>query len=85
MTSKKKIFLSNKYILDVFICPIDRALKSITTPGYSGAESASNDRVLLTPHISYCYIITGWFCYINHFSLIIFYHSVWLGFELFGF
>ena len=22
--------------------------------------------------------------YINHFSLIIFYHSVWLGFELFG-
>ena len=24
------------------------------------------------------------FFYINHFSLIIFYHSVWLGFELFG-
>ena len=23
------------------------------------------------------------FFYINHFSLIIFYHSVWLGFELF--
>ena len=23
-------------------------------------------------------------CYINHFLLIIFYHSVWLGFELFG-
>ena len=22
--------------------------------------------------------------YFNHFSLIIFYHSVWLGFELFG-
>ena len=33
------------------------------------------------PH---CYIITEWFFYINHFSLIIFYHSVWLGFELFG-
>ena len=30
------------------------------------------------------YIITEWFFYINHFSLIIFYHSVWLGFELFG-
>ena len=25
-----------------------------------------------------------WFFYINLFSLIIFYHSVWLGFELFG-
>ena len=24
------------------------------------------------------------FFYFNHFSLIIFYHSVWLGFELFG-
>ena len=24
------------------------------------------------------------FFYSNHFSLIIFYHSVWLGFELFG-
>ena len=24
-----------------------------------------------------------WYFYINHFSLIIFYHSVWLGFELF--
>ena len=31
-----------------------------------------------------CYIITEWFFYINHFSLIMFYHSVWLGFELFG-
>ena len=32
-----------------------------------------------------CYIIKEWFFfYINHFSLIIFYHSVWLGFELFG-
>ena len=32
-----------------------------------------------------CNIITEWFFfYINHFSLIIFYHSVWLGFELFG-
>ena len=26
----------------------------------------------------------GMIFYINHFSLIIFYHSVWLGFELFG-
>ena len=26
----------------------------------------------------------GFFFYINHLSLIIFYHSVWLGFELFG-
>ena len=33
---------------------------------------------------SKCYIITEWFFYINNFSLIIFYHSVWLGFELFG-
>ena len=24
------------------------------------------------------------FFYFNHFSLIIFYHSIWLGFELFG-
>ena len=31
-----------------------------------------------------CYIIKEWFFYFNHFSLIIFYHSVWLGFELFG-
>ena len=31
-----------------------------------------------------CYIIKEWFFYINHFSLIIFYHSVWSGFELFG-
>ena len=31
-----------------------------------------------------CYIIKEWSFYINHFSLIIFYHSVWLGFELFG-
>ena len=31
----------------------------------------------------YCYIIKEWFFYINHFSLIIFYLSVWLGFELF--
>ena len=30
------------------------------------------------------YIIKEWFFYINHFSLIIFYHSVWLVFELFG-
>ena len=31
------------------------------------------------------YIITEWFFLnINHFSLIIFYRSVWLGFELFG-
>ena len=28
-------------------------------------------------------IIKEWFFYINHFSLIIFYHLVWLGFELF--
>ena len=34
--------------------------------------------------LSKCYIITEWFFYINHFSLIIFYYSVWLGFELFG-
>ena len=26
----------------------------------------------------------GMIYYVNHFSLIIFYHSVWLGFELFG-
>ena len=34
-----------------------------------------------------CYIIKEWFLffYFNLFSLIIFYHSVWLGFELFGF
>ena len=32
----------------------------------------------------YCYIIKEWFFYFNHFSLIIFYHSIWLGFELFG-
>ena len=31
-----------------------------------------------------CYLITEWFFYVNHFSLIIFYHSVWLGFERFG-
>ena len=31
-----------------------------------------------------CYIIKELFFYINHFSLIIFYHSVWLGFEPFG-
>ena len=31
-----------------------------------------------------CYIIKEWFLYINHSSLIIFYHSVWLGFGLFG-
>ena len=31
----------------------------------------------------FCYIITEWFFYINHFSLIIFYQSVWLSFELF--
>ena len=31
-----------------------------------------------------CYIIKEWLFYFNHFSLIIFYHSVWLGFELFG-
>ena len=28
---------------------------------------------------SHCYIITEWFFYINHFSLIIFYHSVLVG------
>ena len=33
---------------------------------------------------STCYIITELFFYINHFLLIIFYHSVWLGFELSG-
>ena len=33
---------------------------------------------------SCCYIIRECFFYFNHFSLIIFYHSVWLGFELFG-
>ena len=32
-----------------------------------------------------CYIITERFFYINHFSLIIVYHSVWLGFELFDY
>ena len=31
-----------------------------------------------------CYIITEGFFYTNHFMLFIFYHSVWLGFELFG-
>ena len=31
-----------------------------------------------------CYIIKEWFFYFNNFSLIIFYHSVCLGFELFG-
>ena len=30
------------------------------------------------------YIIKEWFFYLNHFSLIIFYHSLWFGFELFG-
>ena len=30
-----------------------------------------------------CYIIKEWFFYFNHFSFI-FYHSVWLAFELFG-
>ena len=30
-----------------------------------------------------CYIIKEW-CFLKHFSLIIFWHSVWLGFELFG-
>ena len=30
-----------------------------------------------------CYIIKEFF-FINHFSIIILYHSVWLGFELFG-
>ena len=36
---------------------------------------------------SLCYIIKECFVffYFNHFSLIIFYNSVWLGFELFGF
>ena len=33
---------------------------------------------------SMCYIIKEWFFDFDHFSLIIFYHSVWLGFELFG-
>ena len=31
-----------------------------------------------------CYVIKEWFFYINHFSLIIFYHLVWWGFEPFG-
>ena len=34
--------------------------------------------------VSKCYIIKEWFFYCNHFSLIIFYLSVWFGFELFG-
>ena len=35
--------------------------------------------------ITYCYIITDWyFFYINHFSLIIFYLSLWLDLELFS-
>ena len=38
-----------------------------------------------SPSRSSCYIITEWFFfYFNNFSLIIFYHSVWLGFEQFG-
>ena len=39
---------------------------------------------ILLSRFKKCYIITEWFFYINLFSLIIFYHSVWLGFELFG-
>ena len=35
-------------------------------------------------HNIICYIITEWFFYMNYFSLIILYHSVLLGFELFG-
>ena len=34
--------------------------------------------------LTFCNIIKELFFYFNHFSLIIFYHSVWLGFELFG-
>ena len=34
--------------------------------------------------LNICYIIKEWFFHFNYFSLIIFYHSVWLGFELFG-
>ena len=32
----------------------------------------------------YCYIIAEWFFLYYHFSLVISYHSVWLGLELFG-
>ena len=32
-----------------------------------------------------CYIITEGFFLYNHFSLVISYHSAWLGLELFGF
>ena len=35
-------------------------------------------------NVNNCYIIKEWFFNFNHFSLIIFYHSVWLGIELFG-
>ena len=38
----------------------------------------------MTHECWYCYIIEERFFYFNHFSLIIFYRSVWLGFELFG-
>ena len=37
-----------------------------------------------TDLVWFCSIIAEWFFYINHFSLVVFYHSVWLGFELFG-
>ena len=40
--------------------------------------------VSILPLISNCYVIKEWFFYINHFPLIIFYHSVWLCFEPFG-
>ena len=40
--------------------------------------------VRMSLFVCMCYIIKEWFFYINHFSLIIFYHLVWLDFELFG-
>ena len=46
-------------------------------------DLALNDLQRLICHKIQPTIIKEWFFYINHFSLIIFYHSVWLGFELF--
>ena len=39
---------------------------------------------VMVSKLDLCYIIKEWFFYFNPFSLIIFYHSVWLGFELFS-
>ena len=51
---------------------------------YSTARTDWTLYIYVCVCVCVCYIVTEWFFYINHFSLIIFYHSVWWGFELFG-